>query len=124
MAKYPEIIEAEGKKFKILEQVVDQQTNCIKRTLVPINYDEDDVPEGARLLDARETEGHLARASKPDIINVGDSVTLKVNPGEEVTDRHGILGTVEAKLKEGRFRVAWADGKKTRHDLKELARNW
>lgn len=128
VSRHNEIVEVgEGeakKKFRIVEHMVDRESNCIKRYLVPADTTEDDIPLGSRMLDERETEGHLARASRPDIINVGDAVRKKIGTGVVATEGDLVSGTVEAKLKNDRFRVRWDNGQVDRYEAKDLARIW
>lgn len=137
MSRHGEIITVESpvgsgitKRFKIVEQAVDPP-NTIKRTLVPADTTDEDIPVGARLLDERETEGHLARASKPDPIVVGDTVRRKVSVTEtdlEVIEKGSMKGTVDAQLKgngkDKRFRVRFEDGTVDRFEAKDLALVW
>jgi len=120
------IIEVEGKRFKIVEQAVDPP-NTIKRTLVPVDTTENDIPVGARLLDERETQGHLARASKPDDLRVGNLVHRKLAVGESdpvIIEKSAIRGTIDAMLTSGHFRVRFENGEVDRFEAKDLARVW
>src|SRR5712671_595055 len=108
MSKSGNVIDVESptgkKRFRILEKAVDPP-NTIKRELIEITDDTDteDIPENSRLLDERETDGHLARAARPDNIQVGDIVTRRINPGDEITEKSSVKGTVDAKLRSGKF---------------------
>lgn len=124
MSKNTEVMEVEGKKYRIIEQPVDIASGCVKRTLVPADMDEDDVPLGARLLDERETEGHLARASRPDDLNVGDPVMRKFPQGYVPTADEASSGTIEARVKGGRFKVRFANGAVEKLGPDDLARIW
>ena len=112
----------EEKKFKIVEIPVDPP-NTIRRYLVPVDTEDNDIPIGARMLDERETDGHLARSSRPDNIQVGDLVRRFVKIGQ-IVEGASVKGTVEAKLKGDRFRVRFEDGAVDRFKLEELARVW
>lgn len=120
-----EVTDSDGKKVRkrIVELPVDPP-NTVRRYLVDADIDEDDVPIGARLLDERETEGHLARASRPDPIRVGDLVRRKIPSGEKHTLETSVKGTVDAKLKQNRFRVRFDDGKVERLKGEELQIVW
>lgn len=127
-SRHGEILEVptddgEVRRFRIIEKPVDPP-NTIKRELVPADTDPQDIPEGSRMLDERETDGFLARASKPDNILVGDTVRLKVPTGEVPTEKQMIKGTVDAKLVSGKFRVKWEDGSKDTYDIPQLAKVW
>ena len=127
MTRHNEIIEVTSpvglKRYRIVEMAVDPP-NTIKRTLVPVETTEDDLPVNARLLDERETEGHLARSSKPDSILVGDMVRIKINAGEPVTEESSIKGTVESILRTGMLKVRWENGKVDRYKNEQLAKVW
>lgn len=123
-----EIIEVDGPngtkiRKKIIELPVDPP-NSIRRILVDVDTTEDDVPLGGRLLDERETEGHLARSQRPDNILVGDTVRKMVPQGTVLTEENSIKGTVEAKLKQNRFRVRFENGEVGRFEAKELSKVW
>lgn len=123
MPRASDTVEVEGKKFRIVELPVDPP-NTIRRILVPADTEENDIPIGSRMLDVRETEGHLARASRPEDIRVGDLVRRFIPNGQEPTDQDSIKGTVEAKLKEGRFRVRFENGVVDRFKNDQLAKVW
>lgn len=127
-SRHDEIVEvenAEGEKvrMKILEIPIDPP-NTVKRILVPANTKEEDTQVGSRLLDERETDGHLARASRPEEILVGDSVRLYVPQDETPNDEQMRMGTVDAKMRSGKVRVKWETGKATLHETKELRKVW
>lgn len=123
MVRVNDTVEVEGKKFRIVEMPVDPP-NTIKRVLVPADTEENDIPIGSRMLDVRETEGHMARSSRPDDIRIGDMVRRFVPMGKEPTEEDSIKGTVEAKLKEGRFRVRFENGVVDRFKQDQLAKVW
>ena len=122
-SRHGEVIDVEKdgvtKRFRIVEIPVDPP-NTIRRILVPVETTEEDIPVGARLLDERETEGHLARASRPPNILVGDTVMRALANGETPTDKHGIRGTVDAKLKGNRWRIRFENGEIEKMEAKDL----
>jgi hypothetical protein len=123
-SRHGEVIEVDSptgkKRFKIIETPIDPPLT-VKRELVPVETTEDDIPIGSRLLDERETDGHLARSSRPERFTVGELVRLKENLGEMPSE---ITGTIDAKLKGDKFRVRWSNGTVERYEAKQLTHIW
>lgn len=103
----------EGKKvrYKVVEFRVDGN-NTVKRTLVPVDTSEEDIPVGASLLDENETSGLLIKQGKPEKLLVGDMVKLRSNAEQ--------TGSITGKLRSGNFNVRWSSGEIGRYSAEEL----
>lgn len=99
-------------KYKIIETQIDGN-NTVKRSLVPYETGEMDIPEGSTLLDENETIGLLAKQAKPDNLLVGDMVRLKKGDNSKV-------GTIKGKLKSGLYTVRWEDNTSDRYEGSQL----
>ena len=106
------VVDGKPTKYKIVEHVIDGN-NTVKRYLVPIDTTEEDIQEGASLLDENETAGLLAKQAKPAKLLVGDQVRLLVGERDK-------MGTVTGKLKSGMVNVRWQDNSVGRYETKEL----
>lgn len=108
--------------FKIVELAIDPPLT-IRRILVPADISEDDVPEGAILLGEDETRGIMSRQAKPVNFKVGDRVRKAVTK-ENPTMDNSEMGTIDAKLKSGKFRVKWETSLPSTHFSNELMMVW
>lgn len=107
-----------SKKFRVIEIPVDPPNTVIRR-LVPLDTTDDDVPEGARLMNDAESQGILQRQSTPENIRVGDRVRLRTETGSTEAP---VDGTVDAKYKTGKFHVRFENGTVGRYEAKELTK--
>lgn len=117
-----QVVDGVKKRYRMVEIVVDPGITIIRKT-VEIDYDEEDLPEGATLLSEDETQGILSRAARPDPIEVGCHVRLAPPKGQPDFD-NSLQGSIDAKLKSGGFRVKWDDGTSGRYKKEQLMRIW
>lgn len=107
-----------AEKYRVVEFPVDPPNTVIRR-LVPIETTDEDIPEGSRLMGKLESQGILERQSAPDRLFVGDRVRLRSAIGSNETP---IDGTIDAKLKTGKFRVRFENGQSGRYEAVELVK--
>lgn len=99
------IVTKDGRRYKVLETPIDPPLT-VKRTLVPIDTEEEDIPEGSVLLNEYETQGLLRKSTRPENIEVGHTVRLKTPAGELEPDDPA-YGKVTMKGRSGMVKVRW-----------------